>query len=105
MNPNIGSGSFSPCTSINDIPHPFIFLTKGFYHSATPHLIALFRAAFCAGSFQNSLPIAKTLGRHRAVFSLTWIDIRDSEEPQSAQYLSEKLVQQVALSTREAHVC
>ncbi|XP_047310274.1 beta-amylase 1, chloroplastic [Impatiens glandulifera] len=50
------------------------------------------------------LPIAQMLGRHGAVFNFTCIEMRDHEQPQDAQCSPEKLVQQVALATREARV-
>ncbi|KAL7597300.1 hypothetical protein Lser_V15G29649 [Lactuca serriola] len=50
------------------------------------------------------LPIAKMLGRHGAVFNFTCIEMRDHEQPQDAQCSPEKLVQQVAMATREAGV-
>lgn len=72
------------------------------HYNTRSHAAELTAGYYNTRNQDGYLPIAQILGKHGAVFNFTCMEMRDGEQPESANCSPEGLVRQVKTATRKA---
>ncbi|OIS99730.1 PREDICTED: beta-amylase 3, chloroplastic-like [Nicotiana attenuata] len=74
------------------------------HYNTRSHAAELTAGYYNTRETNGYLPIARMFGKHRVVFNFTCMEMRDGEQPQSANCSPEGLVRQVKKATRTSEV-